>query len=116
MLYISHLGNGYYPDIQLVCDPGDQHPDYSTQPCLIAEILSRNTARIDRGEKLRAYQAIRSLQAYWIMSQQERRITRWRRGTDVAAWFEDDLTTGELAIPCLGTGLNLDAIYARTLE
>jgi Uma2 family endonuclease len=113
MLYIGDLGKGYYPDIQLVCDAGDQHPDYSTRPCLIVEVLSRNTARIDRGEKLKAYQGIQSLQAYWIVSQQAQRVTRWWRSTDLGTWREDEVTAGELPIPCLGIGLQLEAVYAR---
>ena len=42
-------------------------------PCLIVEVLSESTARIDRREKLLAYQSLPSLQAYLLVEQEARR-------------------------------------------
>ena len=53
----------YYPDLVLSCDPDDREPYFSRSPCLIIEVLSESTARIDRREKLLAYQTLPSLMA-----------------------------------------------------
>ena len=48
----------YYPDLLLSCDPQDREPYFRRSPCLIVEVLSESTARIDRREKLLAYQSL----------------------------------------------------------
>src|SRR5258708_6570345 len=71
---------GYYPDVQVVCDPTDQHRLYTERPCIIVEVLSDSTRRIDRGEKLETYTRIPSLQAYLIVAPDQWRVERhWRR-------------------------------------
>ncbi|MGC9185943.1 MAG: Uma2 family endonuclease, partial [Thiomonas sp.] len=50
----------YYPDLMLACDPQDGDPHFLTRPCLIAEVLSPATERIDRREKLLSYITIPS--------------------------------------------------------
>jgi len=112
MLYIPNLDKSYYPDVQLACDPSDQNERYLTSPCLIVEVLSGTTSRTDVGEKLLAYQGIPSLQAYWIVAQRQAHITRWWRSTD-GVWADEELTSGEVPVPCLSKTLSIDAIYAR---
>ena len=41
----------YYPDLLLSCDPQDREPYFSCSPCLIVEVLSESTVRIDRRKK-----------------------------------------------------------------
>ena len=38
----------YYPDVMVCCDPQDREPYYRTRPCLVVEVLSSGTARIDQ--------------------------------------------------------------------
>ncbi len=46
----------YYPDLVLSCDAQDREsPYYRSRPCLVVEVTSPNTERIDRREKLFAY-------------------------------------------------------------
>lgn len=46
----------YYPDLLLTCQPEDRDsPCYRRHPCLLVEVLSPSTERIDRVEKLFAY-------------------------------------------------------------
>ena len=52
----------YYPDLLLSCDPQDRDPYFRRAPCMIVEVLSASTARIDRREKLLAYQSLPSVQ------------------------------------------------------
>jgi Uma2 family endonuclease len=113
-LYIAELDKTYYPDVQVVCDPTDRNENYSERPCLLVEVTSPNTSRVDRGEKLLAYQRLPSLKAYWIVSPTQRSITRWWYGPDQQTWIEEQVTSGELPVPCLEATLSLEAIYART--
>ncbi len=101
---------GYYPDVQVVCDPADRHERYTERPCLIVEVLSDSTRRIDRGEKLHAYRRLPSLETYLVVWPNQRRVERhWRGGQD---WrLELILTEGVIPIPCLGTELSLDDMY-----
>ena len=103
---------GYYPDVQVVCDPTDQHERYTERPCIIVEVLSESTKRVDRGEKLEAYRRIPALETYVLVSQDERRVERhWREGE---AWHLEVLIgDGVVPFPCVGVELSLDDIYGR---
>lgn len=101
----------YYPDVLLACDPADSHPYYRTAPCLLAEILSHRTERIDRAEKLFAYTAIPSLQEYLVVAQNEPRVDIHRREADDWATYTVR-DQGTVDIRCLGTGVDLETIYA----
>lgn len=66
----------YYPDVMVCCDATDNKDEYYCErPCLLVEVLSDSTARIDRNEKMRAYTQIPSLRAYLIVSQQAMHVT-----------------------------------------
>lgn len=70
----------YYPDVMVCCDPEDKANEYYCErPCLLVEVLSDSTARIDQQEKLRAYTQIPSLHAYLIVAQQAMHVTLHRR-------------------------------------
>jgi Uma2 family endonuclease len=58
----------YYPDVMLICHRQDDGDNFKQQPCLIAEVLSPSTNKVDRREKLWAYQKIPSLRYYLLVS------------------------------------------------
>src|SRR5438477_7184210 len=104
----------YYPDAMVLCDASDLRDDEATsvsRPCLVVEILSGRSGRIDRTEKLEIYQGIPSVQTYLIIHQRERRIERHWRDTD-GTWQMETTTGGSVPIPCVGFDLALEAIYA----
>jgi Uma2 family endonuclease len=105
---------GYYPDVQVVCDPTDRNPRYSERPCIIVEVLSEHTKRTDRGEKLQAYRRIPTLESYLIVSQEQRRVERhWRQDDE---WhLELIINDGVVPFPCVGVELSLDDIYGQAL-
>ena len=80
----------YYPDIQVTCEPEDDNY-YNRSPCLIIEVLSNSTARIDRSEKLTAYKQLESLQEYVLCSQDSPVIELHRRSKD---WQAEHLVSG----------------------
>jgi len=66
------------------CDRRDTHPLYLRFPKILVQVSSESTERIDRQEKLLAYQTIETLEEYLIVSQERvaasllRRANQWR--------------------------------------
>jgi len=83
----------YYPDLLLSCDQDDRKTYYCTKPCMIVEVLSESTERIDRREKFLAYTTLPSLRDYLLVSQTRRAVWHYRRSTQATAEyrFEDYL-------------------------
>ena len=69
----------YYPDLLLSCDPEDNEEYYRTRPCLIVEVLSPTTERIDRREKFMAYTSLPLLQEYVLIAQDRQAVMVFRR-------------------------------------
>lgn len=99
----------YYPDLMFACDPHDRARYYRERPCLIVEVLSEATERIDRREKLLAYSRINSLQEYLLLAQNEPLAELHRRRDD---WHAYRVREGLVPIECLDTALDIDTIYA----
>lgn len=103
----------YYPDVMVNCDPQGLRPYYCDTPALVVEVLSPDTERKDRREKLLAYRMLPSLHTYILADQEKREVTVYRRVNE--EWVKT-LLTGEavLSIPELDFSTPLDALYART--
>ncbi len=101
----------YYPDAVVMCTPHTGDTLIFDDPCLVVEVTSRSSRRIDHGEKLDAYRSLSSLRGYLIAEHDRRRVAlHTRRPT--GEWTRDDvLSSGRLAIPCPATSLSLDEIY-----
>jgi Uma2 family endonuclease len=69
----------YYPDVMVGCDSRDTHRLYLRFPKLLVEIASESTERLDRREKLWAYQTIETLEEYVIVAQDRPEVTIFRR-------------------------------------
>lgn len=98
----------YYPDLMLACDPADRETYYRTRPCLLVEVLSEATERVDRREKLLAYTGIESLEAYLLLAQDRREALLHARAT---GWRAQRITEGAVPVACLDTQVDLDVIY-----
>ena len=98
----------YYPDLLLACDPADRETYFRTRPCLIIEVLSDSTERIDRREKLLAYQTLPSVSEYVLVAQDARRVEIYRRAN---GWRSEYCEAGEISLDCLDVRVTLDAIY-----
>ena len=111
-------GRAFCPDVMASCGRRPANDDiYIDDPCLIVEVLSRGTARIDHGEKRVSYQKIRTLRAYLIVESTWRAVHRHYR--DARGRWKQELIAGPNAVvpfPCPGDGalaLTLDEIYER---
>lgn len=108
----------YYPDAMVLCDAADLRDDeaaWVSRPCLVFEILSRRSTRIDQTEKLEIHQAIPSVQAYLIVHQREQRGERHWRGAD-GTWQVEAITSRSVPLPCIDFDLPLEAIYAGSAD
>ncbi|MEW5915385.1 MAG: Uma2 family endonuclease [Gemmatimonadota bacterium] len=101
----------YYADMMVECSPSELNKLVVLDPCLLVEITSPSTARVDRTQKLDAYQAIPSLHAYLVVEQAWRRVVRhWRDAT--GAWQQEDhQSDGTIDLPCPELSLTVDQIY-----
>jgi len=115
-LHLKELGLEifYYPDLMVCCDPNDREDYYRTRPCLIIEVLSGGTSRVDQREKLFAYARLESLQGYLLLEQDRiQAILYWREGNDWRrAEFSDP--QAELNLPCTGLTVRLNELYEGT--
>jgi Uma2 family endonuclease len=102
----------YYPDVVVVCDEDDDE-DYTTKPCLIVEVLSQSTGRIDQTEKKINYQRLESLEAYLIVHQNQKRIDVHRRISSNEWTVEEYGPDAEIELDCPKMTLKLEDVYKR---
>ena len=76
---------------------------------MIVEVLSPSTEQVDRGNKWQHYQLIPSLHEYVLVSQDERRVERFRR-LPSGAWEYSDATQGILELST-GARIDLERLY-----
>jgi len=101
----------YYPDVMVLCTPGRDDDLVLDDPCLVIEVTSPSTGRIDRGEKLDAYRGLASLRTYLVVDHRRRRVERhWRDAAD--EWRRSEVTgEGSVPLSCPELELTLDDIY-----
>ncbi len=99
----------YYPDVLVSCDQEDNETCYRSNPCLVVEVLSPSTERIDRREKVLAYTALDSLQEYILVAQERPLITLFRRTNE---WKPEIFRIEDtFALDCLSCKLSVEQIY-----
>jgi Uma2 family endonuclease len=104
----------YYPDLMVCCEADDSDPWLKRAPCLVIEILSESTERIDRGEKLYNYRRIPTLRAYLLVAQDAIRVEVYRRhGADDWRYEVHEGPEARIALDCPPAELSLAGIYER---
>jgi Uma2 family endonuclease len=106
----------YYPDVVAICTPIAELDIVARDPCVVVEVTSPSTARIDRGEKLEAYRRIPALRAYLVVDHRRRRVERHWRDTPDGEWLQKEITGDAetpIPVPCLDVDLTLGGIYRR---
>ncbi|WP_020558527.1 Uma2 family endonuclease [Thiofilum flexile] len=98
----------YYPDLQVSCQE-ENNRYFNTSPCLIIEVLSESTARIDRYEKLVAYKLIPTLQEYVLCAQDSPLVEIYRKSNH---WQAEYFLTGQsFTLESIGLTLAVNDIY-----
>ncbi len=108
----------YYPDLLLSCQPDDRESAYYRRhPCLLVEVLSPSTERIDSREKLLAYRLLPSLREYLLLRQDRVQADLYQR-SDAGRWQHHTFTQpGDLlALRCLDASVSLRDVYADVPE
>lgn len=99
----------YYPDVMVCCDPLDRETYFRKSPCLIVEVLSPATQRIDRREKFLAYTSLPSLEDYMLVAQDRPQVTLFQRRND---WKPLLFGPGDgIEFHCRKISLPVDDIY-----
>ena len=112
---VDHDGDSffYYPDLLLSCNPADKgHAYYRRHPCLLVEVLSPTTERIDTREKLLAYRLLPSLREYLLLRQDRVQADLYQMG-DEGRWQHLVYTQADdtLALRCLDVAVRLRDVY-----
>ena len=107
----------YYPDVVLSCATADKHPLYTALPCLIVEVLSPSTERIDTREKLFAYRLLPSLREYLLLRQDRVQADLYQLSNE-GRWQHTVFTQADemLALRCLAVAVSLHDVYADVPE
>jgi len=102
----------YYPDVTVDCS--GEVGNEMEEPSVIVEVLSPDTERSDRGEKLVNYLNIPSMRVYVLVDQYKAAVTVYRRG-EGDAWEMEFLGSIDdtLALPEIECTLPLRSIYER---
>jgi Uma2 family endonuclease len=107
----TSAGNVRYPDALVSCVPFDPNALFIEQPVVVFEVVSEDTARIDRIVKLREYQATPSIRRYVIVEQKSIGLSVFtRRDGD---WIATALTEGDiLRMPEIDVEIPVEELYA----
>ena len=104
----------YYPDVMVTCSSLGDLEVVAREPCVVVEVTSPDTARLDRGEKLTAYRKVATVRAYLIVDHRRRRVERHWRNTRNDEWQREEIVSeARVTVPCIDVELTLDEIYRR---
>jgi len=101
----------YHPDICVTCDPSDREKLFKTNPCLIVEVISPETERIHRNEKLMNYQQIKGLEEYVLIYQSEKKVDIYRKYNHKTWFLEQFLTKDIMKLSSVGLEMAIAEIY-----
>jgi Uma2 family endonuclease len=107
---ILTAGRARYPDALVTCTPTDLNATVIDQPVVVFEVVSEDTARTVRIEKLREYQATASIRRYVILEQKSVGAAVFARKD--GDWIATALTEEDtLAMPEIGIEVPLSELY-----
>ncbi len=101
----------YRPDVRVACgETRDTKGDYVDEPCLVIEVLSPSTARVDKREKMIGYREISSIEEYVLVAQQPAHVMIYRRSERWQPQIIDSL--GDvLELRSIGLAIPVTRIY-----
>ena len=88
-LWIPSVSLYTYPDVMVVPKPLElqaERKDTVTNPCFVAEVLSKSTQNYDRSEKFAAYRAIPTFKEYFLIDQYRIHVEHYVK-TAVNQWI-----------------------------
>ena len=106
-----------YPDASLSCSAQDAaSADRLQFPKVIIEVLSQSTELYDRTTKFELYKQIQSFEDYVLISQKEKKIEVFHRGSGkLDLWTVITYKSGKIHIKSIKFECALDKIYHKVL-
>ncbi len=92
----------------MVYEPHEDLKQAETRPCLIVEILSAGTRKVDMTYKAHDYLSLPTLQGYLLVDSEERAAELYRRTPN--GWQVETVEDG-VRLPYLDVDLRLDEVY-----
>jgi Uma2 family endonuclease len=109
-LKIIVQGKARYPDCLVTCAPIQRGATVIEEPVVVIEVISEDSARTDRIEKVREYQATASIQRY--ISVEQRGVGALVLARDGERWLASAATAGDtLEMPEIGIDVPLADFY-----
>ncbi|MDW8296719.1 MAG: Uma2 family endonuclease [Raineya sp.] len=112
----DELGSFREPDVVVVETTKEQRNKYHKveNPCVVIEVLSKSTQRIDLGEKVLDYQELASVKSYLIVWQNKMQVVIYNR-LDEKRWEEIiyDQAEQNILVPSLGIEIPMQEIYQK---
>ncbi len=99
-----------YPDVLVCAGRPDQTTRTLTDAVAVFEVLSDDTAKTDRVEKLADYATVPSMRCYVLLEQTAMAATLFRREPG-GPWTATAHTDGELVLPGLDFAVSLADLY-----
>jgi Uma2 family endonuclease len=114
-VYVQATGLGTYPDVTVLCGPGQLHKDFPqslVNPSILVEVLSVSTEAYDRGAKFDHYRRIETLREYVLVSTDRLAVDHYLQEAD-GTWR---LTVSrgldaQLRLPSVDATVPLSEIY-----
>jgi Uma2 family endonuclease len=116
--WIESRRRGRYADGSIIWGPAEhpRHDDQATvNPTVVIEVLSPSSEGTDDGDKRSDFQSLASLQAYVLVSQDQRRVKVYRRAG--SEWRVDSYGDGgQFELPTLSSSVGVAEVYDRILD
>jgi len=104
----------FYPDVMVTYEQNDENNYYITKPCIIVEVLSKSTRRVDETTKRRLYQTLPSLQEYVLIEQDIVDIEICRRSQ---SWQPEHYFMGDgIIFAAIELTVSVNEIYERVVN
>jgi Uma2 family endonuclease len=115
MMVRTGTGNARYPDALIDCGPYVPEALQAQEPVAVFAVLSRSTAWVDQGKKLRDYDATPGIRYYVLVSQDDPRIMVYMRNDSGRLDIRDAVLLenpeATLELPGVGISMPLSIIY-----
>jgi Uma2 family endonuclease len=109
-LKIIVQGKARYPDCLVTCAPIQRGATVIENPVVVIEVISEDSARVDRVEKVREYQSTPSVQRYILVEQRKVSAQMMARVGD--QWLATTATGGDtISMPEIGIEVPLMEFY-----
>ncbi len=105
----------FFPDLTVTCDAADRHPrnELIRSPRMVVEVLSPSTEKVDRTNKLKAYQGCPTIQEIVLIDQFFPHVEVYHRHEEIETeWSRSIYEAGEeVALQSVDLFIPMDEIY-----